>query len=74
MTLEEIRELAISEVIERFTNQPVQAGRKCRCPLHQDRTPSFVVYEASNAFHCFGCGAHGDSIAFVKALFNVPFL
>jgi hypothetical protein len=31
------------------------------CPLHQDKTPSFYVYE-DNHYHCFGCGAHGDSV------------
>jgi DNA primase len=33
------------------------------CPFHNEKTPSFYVYE--DGFHCFGCGAHGDSISFV---------
>ena len=36
-----------------------------RCPFHEDRTPSFVVYPVSQSFHCFGCRAHGDVITFL---------
>ena len=33
------------------------------CPFHGEKTPSFHVYE--DHYHCFGCGEHGDAIAFV---------
>lgn len=33
------------------------------CPFHNEKTPSFYVYD--DHFHCFGCGAHGDAIAFL---------
>ncbi len=38
------------------------AGRRqsIRCPFHQERTPSFIVYP-DNHYHCFGCGAHGKN-------------
>lgn len=36
------------------------------CPFHNERTPSFRVYD--DHFHCYGCGAHGDSIDFIKQL------
>jgi len=30
------------------------------CPLHQDRTPSFVVSPTKNLWHCLGkCGCGG---------------
>ncbi len=45
-----------------------------RCPFHQDRTPSFVVYPATNTFHCFGCEKHGDVIDFVQAQEHLTFL
>jgi hypothetical protein len=44
-----------------------------RCPFHQEKSASFVVYP-DNTFHCFGCGAHGDSIAFVMKLNNLKFI
>ena len=42
-----------------------KAGRNWTgcCPFHGEKTPSFHVYEQH--FHCYGCGAHGDAIAFV---------
>ncbi len=41
-----------------------QTRAYAHCPFHDDRTPSFVIYKEQNTFHCFGCGAHGDSIDF----------
>lgn len=43
----------------------VRSGRHWKgcCPLHGEKTPSFYVYD--DHFHCFGCGAHGDGVAFV---------
>ena len=35
------------------------------CPFHNEKTPSFTVNEEKGFFHCFGCGVHGDVIAFV---------
>jgi len=35
------------------------------CPFHKEKTPSFIVNDGKGYYHCFGCGAHGDSIAFV---------
>ncbi len=42
-----------------------RAGRqwKACCPFHGEKSPSFYVYD--DHFHCFGCGAHGDAVAFV---------
>ena len=34
------------------------------CPFHNEKSPSFSVNEDKGFFHCFGCGAHGDAIAF----------
>jgi hypothetical protein len=35
------------------------------CPFHNERTPSFTVNDKKGFYHCFGCGAHDDAIAFV---------
>ena len=42
-------------------------GMVC-CPFHNDRHPSMKV---DNRFHCFGCGADGDTIDFVARYFNL---
>ena len=36
------------------------------CPFHDERTPSFSVNPEQKLFYCFGCGAKGDAIAFVR--------
>ncbi len=43
------------------------------CPFHEDRKPSFVVNEERQIFHCFGCGAGGDVIAFYMKFHNLAF-
>jgi DNA primase len=36
------------------------------CPFHIEKTPSFVVWPATQTFKCMGCGISGDVIGFVK--------
>lgn len=36
------------------------------CPFHTEKTPSFWVVNKKRFYHCFGCGAHGDTIDFVQ--------
>lgn len=36
------------------------------CPFHKEKTPSFTVNNEKGFFHCFGCGAHGDAIEYVR--------
>ena len=44
------------------------------CPFHSEKTPSFVVYDESQSYYCFGCGAGGDAITFVKQIENLDYL
>ena len=37
-----------------------------RCPFHDDRSPSFSVNPVDKLYYCFGCGARGDVITFVR--------
>ena len=44
------------------------------CPFHNEKTPSFVVYPETQSFYCFGCGAGGDVITFIKKINNVDYI
>ena len=37
-----------------------------RCPLHDERTPSFTISPAKQLFKCFGCDAGGDALSLVQ--------
>lgn len=46
---------------------------KAICPLHNEKTPSFFIFEEDNKakFKCFGCGKSGDIIEFVQNKENI---
>jgi len=46
---------------------------RCNCPFHNEKTPSFYVTPSMQRYHCFGCGAGGDAISFVREYENLPF-
>ncbi|MBP1566312.1 MAG: DNA primase [Oscillospiraceae bacterium] len=47
---------------------------KCLCPFHSERTPSCTVYRDTQSFYCFGCGAGGDVITFIKRIENLNYI
>lgn len=58
----------IVQVIERYV--PLKksgAEYEACCPFHTEDTPSFKVSPAKQIYHCFGCGANGDAIGFLRA-------
>ena len=73
--LDEIRNrVSLSELIGRRTKL-VKKGREYSglCPFHNEKTPSFTVNEEKGFYHCFGCGAHGDQVEFVKQTEGLSF-
>ena len=71
----EIRDRAsILEVVSDYINLK-KAGKhyKGLCPFHSEKTPSFMVNEEKQIFHCFGCGAGGDVFTFLMKVGNFSF-
>ncbi|QEK12344.1 DNA primase [Crassaminicella thermophila] len=44
------------------------------CPFHNEKTPSFMVSNEKQLYHCFGCGESGDVINFVMKIENLDFI
>lgn len=44
------------------------------CPFHNEKTPSFTVYINTQSYYCFGCGAGGDAITFIKNIENLDYV
>lgn len=65
-TAELLATVNIVDVIERYVSL-TKAGAEYEacCPFHTEDTPSFKVNSVKGFYHCFGCGAHGDAIAFL---------
>ncbi|NNJ71162.1 MAG: DNA primase [Kiritimatiellales bacterium] len=76
-TIEEIRARCdIVELVGAYLPELRRRGStyKCRCPFHQEKTPSFTVNDARQIFHCFGCNAGGDVFRFVMDYEKVDFV
>ena len=43
------------------------------CPFHDEKSPSFSVNPADKLYYCFGCGAGGDVISFVRETEQLDF-
>lgn len=44
------------------------------CPFHHEKTPSFNLYPENGSFYCFGCGAGGDVITFIRRIENLDYM
>jgi len=49
-------------------------NRACLCPFHSEKTPSMVIYNDTQSFYCFGCGAGGDVITFIMKIENLEYI
>lgn len=64
----------LAELIgSRITLKKAGANYKACCPFHDEKTPSFNVRPDKGFYHCFGCGAHGDAISFVREFDGLGF-
>lgn len=66
----------LNEITERCRRVPIhriigdhRLNRKVKinCPFHSERTGSCTLFPAGG-YHCYGCGAHGNTLDFVMKL------
>jgi DNA primase len=60
-------EVSLKRLIESQGRVLTRRGKDwvMRCVFHEDATPSLVVTESKNLYHCFGCGAAGSVLDWV---------
>lgn len=66
--------LNIVDIVSEYV-QLKKAGTNYKglCPFHNEKSPSFMVTEDKQIFHCFGCQEGGDVLAFVQKVENLDF-
>jgi DNA primase len=74
-SVEEVKAAAdmVAVVSERTQLRKTGARYMGRCPFHEERTPSFSVNAVDKFYYCFGCGAKGDLITFVRETEQLDF-
>lgn len=74
-----LQDLKLRNAIDDVAAAYVQLKRRGRnmvglCPFHNEHTPSFNLYPENGSFYCFGCGAGGDVITFVRRIENLDYI
>lgn len=66
---------AIDDVVGEYVQLKSAGGgqKKGLCPFHDEKSPSFHVTPSKGFYHCFGCQAGGDVIAFVMKMDHLSF-
>src|SRR5215210_1643813 len=74
-SVEEVKAAADMLAVVSTRTQLRKAGARYvgRCPFHEERTPSFSVNATDKFYYCFGCGAKGDLITFVRETEQLDF-
>ena len=79
---DEIRQLKAAHRIEdviagcgiTLTRNGTRWRARCPFPDHEDRTPSFFVFPATQTYQCFGrCGRGGDVLDFLREWYGCSF-
>jgi DNA primase len=74
-SVDEVKAAADMVAVVSARTQLRKAGARYlgRCPFHEERTPSFSVNATDKLYYCFGCGAKGDLITFVRETEQLDF-
>lgn len=74
-SIETIKGASITQVVGHYLSLKAAGSNKTACcPFHAEKSPSFIVSEAKEIYKCFGCGASGDAIKFVREIDKLDFI
>ena len=73
-----LQELRLRCDIEQIVSGYVPLRRRGKnlvglCPFHNEKTPSFTLYPDNQSYYCFGCGAGGDVVNFIRRIENLDY-
>uniref|UniRef100_A0A6M3IKY6 Putative primase n=1 Tax=viral metagenome TaxID=1070528 RepID=A0A6M3IKY6_9ZZZZ len=74
LDLEAIRAIPIGEIMPLEASYSDSKRSKHLCPLHNEKTPSFVIFEETNSWYCFGCGEGGSNYDLIMKLHKCTFI
>lgn len=74
-----IQEVVLRNPLEEIVAQYATLKRAgsnlvCCCPFHHEKTPSFTLYANPSHYYCYGCGAGGDVITFIRQMENLDYV
>ena len=65
---EAVKQNTSARQVAEFYGAKVNKNGMCKCPFHNDKTPSMKI---DDRFYCFGCHETGDAIDYVSKLFGI---
>lgn len=64
----------ITDVISSYVDLRSRGPRATGlCPFHNEKSPSFTIFADTQSYYCFGCGAGGDVITFIKNIESLDY-
>ncbi|MBR5295660.1 MAG: DNA primase, partial [Clostridia bacterium] len=65
----------LEEIVGQYsTLKRAGSNMVCCCPFHNEKTPSFTLYSNPSHYYCYGCGAGGDVITFIRTMENLDYV